>query len=514
MALPGHRVLLIGTMRPGRFDDWEAGLTRLDHVSRLPLGRLGPKHLVRLLSDAFQSENLAHDLAGRIGAKSDGNPFFVFEIIRGLREGQFLTQRPDGTWATTKVIEEIEIPSSVLDLVNARVADLDDEERNLLDVAACWGFEFDASLVSEALGMARLPVLQRFAKLEKRDRLVRASGRHFVFDHHQVQEALYEALPEMLREAYHAALAEALEARESARDREPADLDGALCVALCDHFIRGGRGERAARYFACAQGHLVDGYLNAPAVALSERALAVPDLLVGGDRLRALMRLAMAYEVLGDLAARERATLEALEVAEAIDDDRERMRAVLALAGVRWRQRRLEEAEACYREVLERACADEDRWFEARARGGLALVLTDRGAAEEALGEIERQIELLVEGDETTALAPAYMNKGSRLLTLRRMGDARAAFEHAGSLARECGDRQLEAPASSGASPTFATRRDGPARHAPSMSRHSRGCARSETGWPRRSSQATSVASATPRGSSSRRARTIAATSS
>ena len=45
------------------------------------------------------------------------------------------------------------LPSSVLDLVNARVADLDDDERNLLDVASCWGFEFDPTLVGEALGL-------------------------------------------------------------------------------------------------------------------------------------------------------------------------------------------------------------------------------------------------------------------------------------------------------------------------------------------------------------------------
>ncbi len=34
-----------------------------------------------------------------------------------------------------------------------------------------------------------------------------------MFDHHQVQEALYEGLPELLREPYHAAMADALAAR-------------------------------------------------------------------------------------------------------------------------------------------------------------------------------------------------------------------------------------------------------------------------------------------------------------
>jgi predicted ATPase len=87
MAAPGHRVLLIGSTRPGVSEAWRAGLTRLAQVTLLPVQRLGPKDLVRLLADSLGSKQLAEDLGGRIAMKSDGNPFFAFEIIRGLREG-------------------------------------------------------------------------------------------------------------------------------------------------------------------------------------------------------------------------------------------------------------------------------------------------------------------------------------------------------------------------------------------------------------------------------------------
>ena len=65
-------------------------------IERLAAGNAG-RFIVRLLKDALRSEALATELAGEIALKSDGNPFFVFEILRGLREGQFLAQRPDGT---------------------------------------------------------------------------------------------------------------------------------------------------------------------------------------------------------------------------------------------------------------------------------------------------------------------------------------------------------------------------------------------------------------------------------
>jgi hypothetical protein len=127
MAAPGHRILLVGTTRPGIDEKWLAGLTRLPQTSQIGLHRLGPKDLAQLLSDSLRSEALAAQLGHQIALKSDGNPFFIFEIIRGLRDGQFLTQRDDGTWVSTRVIDDIQIPSSILDLVNARVADLPEE---------------------------------------------------------------------------------------------------------------------------------------------------------------------------------------------------------------------------------------------------------------------------------------------------------------------------------------------------------------------------------------------------
>ena len=51
LAVPGHRVLLIGTMRPGVPDEWIAGITRLEQTRQLSVPRLGPKDLVALLSD-------------------------------------------------------------------------------------------------------------------------------------------------------------------------------------------------------------------------------------------------------------------------------------------------------------------------------------------------------------------------------------------------------------------------------------------------------------------------------
>jgi tetratricopeptide (TPR) repeat protein len=448
MAVPGHRVLLVGTTRPGIDEKWLAGLTRLPQTSQMALHRLGPKDLAALLGDSLKSEALALSLAGQIGQKSDGNPFFVFEIIRGLRDGQFLTQKADGTWASTRVIDDIKIPSSILDLVNARVADLTEDERNLLDVAACWGFEFDPLLVGEVLAMSQIPLMRALGQIEKKHRLVRASGRRYVFDHHQVQEALYGAMSELLREPYHAALATALETRAKCADKDPTALDGALCVDLCEHFLKGAQGERALRYLAAAHAHLEKGYLNDTAIRLAERALAVPGLLAGADRAKTLLRLCGANGPLDRLGRRKRqeeAAREADRLAEASGDPEPRGEAKSSLGNLFWRTGRPAEAEAAFRAALEAAKARGDRKAEASAEIGLGNLFQTQSRFAEAKEHHERCLAICREIGDRRGEAAATGNLGNIFQSQGRLAEAKAHHERSLAISREIGDRQGEA---------------------------------------------------------------------
>ncbi len=445
MAVPGSRVLLIGTTRRGVAEDWLSGATRLDQTTHMSLHRLGPKDLMALLRDTLKSEELAHVLAGQIATKSDGNPFFVFEILQGLREGQFITRTADGSWVSTKVIDDIQIPSSVLDLVNARVADLSEGERDLLDVASCWGYEFDPALIGDVCGLDRIPCLKRFGHIERSNRLVRSVGRNYVFDHHQVQEALYQGLNEQLREEYHAALAEAMDTRASAADTDPDSLDGALCVDLCEHYLQGARGDQALRYLAAAQAHLTKGYLHARAVALTERALAMPGLLTGAARARVLLRLWDALDPIGDPARQEEVAREAEQLAEDAGDDALLCLALKGLGGVFYRTSRLDEAEAAVRRALEIAQRSSDVRAESGVTGNLGLILGQRGRLDDAREHHARAVALSRQSGDRHGEANSEGNLGSVLHDQGHVGEARVHYERALEISTEIGDRKVEA---------------------------------------------------------------------
>jgi predicted ATPase len=442
MGVPGHRVLLVGTTRRGTSRTWLADLDRHEHAHRISVPRLGPKDLMLLLTDTFQSEKLALDLAGRIAVKSDGNPFFVFEIIRGLREGRFITQHEDGVWSSMGAISKIDLPSSVTDLVNARVADLDEEDRNLLDVASCVGFEFDPMVVGDVLGVGQIPLMRRLAQIEKKHRLVRSAGRRFVFDHHQVQEALYEAMPILLREPYHEAVADAVEARSGAAEREPKELDGGLATDLCGHLLKAGRGDRAVRYLDAALDHLKELCLNDHSVQLATTALEIEGLLEGERRAKLLLRVANRLDLLGRRAGQEAACREAEGIALEINDPALVARAARARGLVHFRVSDLDAAEEAFRRAIDAASAAGDGKAEVAATASLGNLLRTRGRTEEALEHFERSLALAKRIGYRQGEAAAT---GSLALVASVRGRYEEAIGHNEkylALAREIGDRR------------------------------------------------------------------------
>jgi tetratricopeptide (TPR) repeat protein len=437
LSVPDHAVLLVGTARPGLPEDWRANLERLDQSSRIELTRLGPKDLARLLEDALRSERLATELGHRIALKSDGNPFFVLEIIRGLRESRSIEQSPDGTWSATRLIRDVQIPSSVQDLIQARIAELDETEQELLDVAACCGFEFDGGLVAEVLDVARIPALRRLGHLEKVHRLIRSLGPRYVFDHHQVHESLYGGIAEPLRREYHAAIGDAL----AVRCPEP---DGAQAARLCEHFLVAGRGEDALPHLDATLDYLKNRYFNDRAVALADRALAIEGLLEGRRRAEVLLEKAALLGLLGRREPELATIEEAVALADAQGDPGLHARARLALGWSLTLLARYGEA----REELDRArdLAREagDRLTEGQATGSLGLVYKRMARYGEAEDHLERGLEIAREAGNRRSEGTATGNLGLVFLSTGQFDEARQRFESALAIAREVDDRKSE----------------------------------------------------------------------
>lgn len=298
---------------------------------------------------------------------------------------------------------------------------------------------------SRCLGVGRIPALKRLARIEARHRLVRSVGENFVFDHHQVQEAHYGALPPSPTTEYHAVIAHVLETRERAIAKDPKDLDGALSVQLCDHLLKGAQGERALRYLEAALDYLEAGYLNDQAVTLAGRALEARDLVNGADRVSLLVRKAARLSVLGRRQEQCAALEAALPLAEDLGLPGLVARARMALGRYLDDLGRYDEARRIGKLALDAAKSAGDRKAEASARGNLGFGLLNKGSHEEARAHIESSLTIYREIGNLRGEALATQNLGNVLFAQGRYEEARVHRERALVISREIGFRQGEA---------------------------------------------------------------------
>ena len=484
-AVAGQPAMLIVTTRPGLPERELAHYARLPHAQHRKLERLSSDDVVAMLNDALKNQDLARRLGPRIATQSDGVPFFVLEMIRSLKEEELVREGPDGRFVETAAIEGLQVPSAVRSLIEARLADLDDGDRALLDLASVVGFAFDPDLVARVMDRPRIEVLQALARIERHTGIVRGGGGQHRFDHHQVQEILYGDMSEDLRREYHTALADAFAAGEglAVEDAPPASGDAAFFLAF--HHVRGRRPEAVRPVLDAAFTHLEGSFENEAAMDLALRALACKGLLEGAARVFTLLRLSRRYDLLGRAEEAQRTLDEALSATEQSPDPALRTRVHGRLGWHRWQRgdyvgavAALEEARRLSRE------ADSPR-LEAQATGLLAVVYRAMGRLAESRAHNElcltlcRQIgydhgEAVATGNLSTVLwqqgyFDAALETCRRSLTLHRLhGDRFSEARHMGNeglvlrsmgryragrdlleqsltMTREIGDRQGEA---------------------------------------------------------------------
>ena len=104
----------------------------------------------QLVSNLLEVEALPEHVRTTILRKSEGNPFFVEEVIRMLIERGVIIQR-DGGWFAEKEINEVEIPDNLQGLLLARIDRLPEEVRDTLRIAAVIGRQFPLRVLAEVL---------------------------------------------------------------------------------------------------------------------------------------------------------------------------------------------------------------------------------------------------------------------------------------------------------------------------------------------------------------------------
>ncbi len=305
-----------------------ADLRRQGGVERLSLtglDRSGVAAFVEQVSSQALDDD-ARMLARAIHEETEGNPFFVREVLRHLAETGAVERRAGG-WTTRLPLEELGIPEGVRDVVGKRLARLSGETNRVLHMAAVVGTEFEPALLA-AEDVEEGELIAALEEATAARLVMEAPKGRYRFAHALVRDTLYEGLSVMRRATLHRQVAEAIETIHAGR------LDEYL-PALAHHFARtGGDGSKSVDYAIQAGDQAMAQLAFEAAGSHYEQAADALDGMTGDNsrrRCALLLALGKARARAGDVRAGD-TYLAAAEAARRTEDAEALASAALGLA--------------------------------------------------------------------------------------------------------------------------------------------------------------------------------------
>ena len=334
-ALEGAGPLVVGCYRHTEVDQGHsllgtlADLTRGQHHRRLLLGGLDEAEVASFIA-LVAGVAPPPALAVAVHQQTDGNPFFVTEVVRLLATQGQLGQPTE----TVSPLLAGGLPEGVRAVVTQRLGRLSGDCRGVLEVAAVLGRGFRLRALQLASGRDSGQLLELLEEVEGA-RVVEAAPAgpaSWRFVHTLVREVLYEGLPTARRVRLHRLVGEALEAVHAA------DL-GPHLAELAHHFVAAApAGEktvaRAVQVATLAGRRALELLAWEEAAGLFARALAVLELAEEPDQVERcdlLLALGEADMAASDVAAARAAYQQAGELARRMGAPEALARAALGL---------------------------------------------------------------------------------------------------------------------------------------------------------------------------------------
>jgi DNA-binding SARP family transcriptional activator len=224
-----RRVLVLGSYRAAAeyADGFAAALAELRRerlVTQITVGGLTESEtaeLVRIRAGGSPSPALIRGLH----AETEGNPFFIEEIVRHLAEAGVDTDQADA-----RELERVGLPEGVKEVIAVRLSRLRSPAVEWLRLAAVIGRDFDLSLLEQVASLDEDQFLNALDEALAAGLVGEAPGHagRYSFSHALIRETLYEGMSGPRRARNHRRVGEALEAIG----------DGTQLTALALHFAR------------------------------------------------------------------------------------------------------------------------------------------------------------------------------------------------------------------------------------------------------------------------------------
>jgi class 3 adenylate cyclase/tetratricopeptide (TPR) repeat protein len=263
-SISGARVFLIFTYRPEFVHTWGGR----SYHSQLNLNRLSNRESLNMVRHVLGTDDIHKDLEEFILEKTEGVPFFIEEFLKSLIELRII-EKKGNRYQLVKDIKEVMVPSTVQDVIMARVDSLPEGPKGVLQIGSVVGREFSKDLIQKVIGQSENELLTHLSVL-KDSELLYERGIYpqsiYIFRHALTQEVTYNSLLLKRRNEVHETIGSAIESLYSERLDEFYEI-------VAYHYSESDNHEKAYKYLTLSGNKTTRNYSNWEAFRFYKEAI-------------------------------------------------------------------------------------------------------------------------------------------------------------------------------------------------------------------------------------------------
>ncbi|KPK66580.1 hypothetical protein AMJ82_11720, partial [candidate division TA06 bacterium SM23_40] len=266
----GESVLIVGTYRP---EEMTRHLSvALDKMRReglyeeIDLERLDKQQTRGVIDSVFPRSDFTETFVTSMYGDTEGNPLFILEMLKLLRNEGRISQE-DGGWRLTSDVVRTTIPEKVSDVIMHRLNGLTQEERHFIDVASVEGRSFQSDTLCHCLKFPRIRILRGLQNLEQIHHLIHAKEREYQFDHGKIRDVVYNSMIPELRKEYHRLIGEHFVERFAQKEE--------YAGTLTYHLLEADQEEEALPYLVRAGEYAKGLFANEEATGYLDRGVDI-----------------------------------------------------------------------------------------------------------------------------------------------------------------------------------------------------------------------------------------------
>jgi predicted ATPase len=393
-------------------------------LERLKLGEISS-----MVRDILGIEDVPDKFVRKLYEESEGNPFFVEEVLHALIE-EGIVKKDSYVWDPSIDLSSIRIPGTIKDVITRRIARMDDNTKKVLMYAAVIGNQFNFEVLHRVTEVEDHELLDALDKLMTVDIIHEdrtSQDEVYTFDHKQTAAVLYEEMSKSRARLMHKRVGEVTEEVYASRIDE-------VVYPLARHFTLGKDLQKAYKYNLKAAEKATGLFAYDEAIGYYLQAMRVvstmpptPGIDVRKETTRLHIAIGTLHFDMGDWSAAQPSYEAAVQGARALGDRALISQTVRGLADVMRQKGLYIEAEQRYEESLLISEELGDDFGIAEIQRGLGYVHWRRGELDEAIDHYNQAISTAMKIGDMHLTARVYIELGN---IYNQRGDQQRAIEY------------------------------------------------------------------------------------